>query len=653
MLITSGIVMLAVYLLIEGDKIFSPGIGRLGGQSLRFSLNENEERRFAMSTNTQRVVIFFLAGTATIVAILVQGFSLDSTFIYWFVVVGIEGLIIYELMYRTQNLVRWITLPIYGIAFLIVEALIDTFVSGYLYDFSAFDSIGRIETYTQYFTTPSLLIPSSIVLLTAFFLNAQNTIALPRLGKVGSQTGASEKVMLEISDDLVTRLLCASAITQGAAFRKMVLDRVENQYTGVAPEFGLDLELVTGVCQFVERRETKFQIAFFIAGLASILLSGFSPLMALVPMIVFTAPIMFIKIYNEKFDLLKDFMGADYNHGKAKSRYAIEKGFSVYNALPRSDQNLIVYSGFSPFVGAGFDLGEWSFALDVSRPKNELGLVQTVEEFEINDLYEEIEEACTNLNLPNLRVADLYFVSGSDIRNDRTILPNPLGKPIQHLDKDDVKSTDDFRIRQYKHLSVSTWGNDIIFSIFLRCAKRGRTLFVEAARYLLPPVDVRYRNLNRAEHKSWSVISGIAFSSLVLGPIDGYFIWLSLLGKLNNFISQMFGTQDRKLQNEIRENSNFNYGVASSLRQNVTGSNYLHYFQKSDREMFVKILDNQILETLLNFLDEHNVDTSQLRERQTTILNSGVIGDVTAQSVAVGQGAQSVSNQQKSSRSKE
>jgi hypothetical protein len=222
-----------------------------------------------------------------------------------------------------------------------------------------------------------------------------------------------------------------------------------------------------------------------------------------------------------------------------------------------------------------------------------------------------------------------------------------MGKPIQHLDKDDVKAIDDFRIRQYKHLLVSTWGNDIIFSVFLRCAKKGKTLFVEAARYLLPPVDIRYRNLNQADHKSWYVISGIVFGALALGPIYGFFTWLLLLGKFINFVSKKFGIEDRKLRNEIRENPNFNYGVASSLRQNVTGSNYLHYFQKSDREMLVKILDTQILETLLDFLDEHNIDTSQLRERRTTILNNGVIGNIEGQSVAVGQGAQSSTNQLK------
>jgi len=86
------------------------------------------------------------------------------------------------------------------------------------------------------------------------------------------------------------------------------------------------------------------------------------------------------------------------------------------------------------------------------------------------------------------------------------------------------------------------------------------------------------------------------------------------------------------------------------------GASYLHYFQKFDREMYVKILDNELLETLLSFLDEHNIDTSQLRERQTTILNNGIFvqgGNVEGDSIAVGHGAKATTNQKKAFSRKE
>jgi hypothetical protein len=60
------------------------------------------------------------------------------------------------------------------------------------------------------------------------------------------------------------------------------------------------------------------------------------------------------------------------------------------------------------------------------------------------------------------------------------------------------------------------------------------------------------------------------------------------------------------------------------------------------------MLEHAILDGIITFLDEHQIDTSGLRERQTMILNSGIIvqgGDVKAESLAVGAGAQAVKTQ--------
>jgi hypothetical protein len=70
--------------------------------------------------------------------------------------------------------------------------------------------------------------------------------------------------------------------------------------------------------------------------------------------------------------------------------------------------------------------------------------------------------------------------------------------------------------------------------------------------------------------------------------------------------------------------------------------NYRRYFQRLDREMYVKTLEQRLLDAIIQFLDEHNVDVSDLVERQTTILNNGVMlsgGTIQAESLAVGTGA--------------
>jgi hypothetical protein len=89
----------------------------------------------------------------------------------------------------------------------------------------------------------------------------------------------------------------------------------------------------------------------------------------------------------------------------------------------------------------------------------------------------------------------------------------------------------------------------------------------------------------------------------------------------------------------IRCNPMYNYGAVQSIREQAASPNYRMYFQKLDKEMHVKTIEQNILDAIIDFLDNHGVDTASLRERQSTILNNGVIvtgGSIHADNFAVG-----------------
>lgn len=86
----------------------------------------------------------------------------------------------------------------------------------------------------------------------------------------------------------------------------------------------------------------------------------------------------------------------------------------------------------------------------------------------------------------------------------------------------------------------------------------------------------------------------------------------------------------------------FDYGSVTSVRQSGMSTNYRRYFQKLDREMYVKLVQQRILDLITEFLDKRNIDTSDLKERTTSIMNNGVIvsgGSIQTESMAVGVGA--------------
>jgi hypothetical protein len=63
--------------------------------------------------------------------------------------------------------------------------------------------------------------------------------------------------------------------------------------------------------------------------------------------------------------------------------------------------------------------------------------------------------------------------------------------------------------------------------------------------------------------------------------------------------------------------------------------------------MINQMLEGEILNTIVEFLEDHDIDTSDVKDRRTMILNSGIIvhgGDVNAQALAVGQQATATQN---------
>ena len=94
----------------------------------------------------------------------------------------------------------------------------------------------------------------------------------------------------------------------------------------------------------------------------------------------------------------------------------------------------------------------------------------------------------------------------------------------------------------------------------------------------------------------------------------------------------------------IAADPEYNFGAVTSVRELAQSRTYRRYFQQVDRDLNTKLIDRQLLDTIMDFLDTHNVDISQFEEQRSTILNNGLLisgGEFKAESVAVGDRARS------------
>lgn len=312
------------------------------------------------------------------------------------------------------------------------------------------------------------------------------------------------------------------------------------------------------------------------------------------------------------------------------------------------DANIIIYGGFSPFVGSGLNINGWSFAIDTSKGKEDMGVVAKPLPFQVSELYDYISNSINRLELNNLNIKDNLCVNGQEIQDRVEFLPNPLMRPITKREDIFIKSFIEkptHSIRHYRCIRVTDWQGELIVSIFLRFSKIGQNLFIEANYYLLTPLSQYYRQFDRikAEPSSEDVrklVFKTAFTTFAFGIAS----LTSIFQRFSD--SKKKKSQRKKKEKEIKSNPAFNYGAVTSLRERISYNNeYNRYFQKLDQEMYLKAIERRIIDGLLKFLDIKNVDTSDFKETRSTILNHGVMvsgGSVQAQNLTVGEQAKSI-----------
>lgn len=307
--------------------------------------------------------------------------------------------------------------------------------------------------------------------------------------------------------------------------------------------------------------------------------------------------------------------------------------------LSQKPANVVVYSGFSPFVGSGINVKSWSFVVDIAKGKELLGKNAHPKPFTLSELYTTLASDMKKLNLSNLLVEDKLYIDGKEIRERREILPNPFAHPVTWLDdeivlkyKDCITSEQantpeqrsDDAIRYYQCYRVDSWQGDLVLSFFLRFYRTGNNLLIEGHCHVLPPIEERYREIDELRTRLdlrwlWNLFCRIA------APAYFILILLTPYRLLGHILKDWLSIRRWRTQKEIEHKLTFDYGAATSLREMACSTTYQRHFQQMDKERYLKLIEYQLFASLTAFLDAHAIDSLQFRERQQAILNTSII----------------------------
>jgi hypothetical protein len=200
-----------------------------------------------------------------------------------------------------------------------------------------------------------------------------------------------------------TRLFCASAFLLGARFWRPILQYLEGENHGVSPETGVDMDVVAQVCEYARRREKRFENYLFLSAIAALLVALANPVISVALLSLAATVIHFQKTYQERSNLAFRFHKNEFPRFDPGKEFRAELKSVARSALPAEEQNLIVYTGFDPFVGAGLDMGGWSFTVDISKPSEHQGGAAAPLPFKVEELYALITVKLLGLNLAGLR----------------------------------------------------------------------------------------------------------------------------------------------------------------------------------------------------------------------------------------------------------
>jgi hypothetical protein len=465
----------------------------------------------------------------------------------------------------------------------------------------------------------------------------------------GPQEAADEDPRIRPAQPEMTRYLCTAPHLDDRYARRVVDEVVMDPHRAVVPSLGIDMASVLAHC-FAARRRQNIRDGLIAAILISTLPVIFdyrrlTGLRIIVILIALAGLVAFAERWVSRYLITRQLTRERFDRDDRPWLTAAEHA-QVADALAAEQGDISVYGTYSPFVGSGVARGGWSFAINLARGKEAPGGQVRLEplSFEVEEFYQEIERDMAAIGLADLTIENRLLVDGQHIRDDARFLPDPEGRPVAGISAErlaQLTGEPELANRSYQCIRLQTWEGDLVLSVFVNFTRRGTALLAEVQHFLLAPLQPEYRQADRLA--SWPFGQKLrAELRTVPSAIAGTVIRAPFRISRLLLRTGLGWHTERAALRQIRTDPEYNFGAMTSVRELAQARHYRRYFQQVDRDLSTKFIDRQVLDTIVDFLESHNIDTSQFQDQRSMILNNGLLvsgGEFKAGSVAVGEQA--------------
>jgi hypothetical protein len=305
--------------------------------------------------------------------------------------------------------------------------------------------------------------------------------------------------------------------------------------------------------------------------------------------------------------------------------------------------NVVIYSGFRPFVGSGSELNSWALDLRLLPAQGPDGTPLQTTPIGIEELLTALREGMEDLRrgptaVPGLSVREQVFVDGRELDGPAPFTAatflrssgshHPVSvRPVTVVPDEVVAAARgkiEGPVRHCLTAQVEVWSGDVILSVHVQAAIAPHTLHLYTTASVLPPVRDEYREIDRltAEHGIHHRLRVMASASSAAQS--------SLAQPVARLVQQIFGPARaarrlQEIEEVIRYDKRFDFGARQSLREQSASPNYANYFQRLDVRRWNSQIELRVVSVLSALLEEHGWDSGELEEGRKVLLNNGII----------------------------
>jgi hypothetical protein len=286
--------------------------------------------------------------------------------------------------------------------------------------------------------------------------------------------------------------------------------------------------------------------------------------------------------------------------------------------------NVVVYSGFRPFVGSGLvaDQGSYAIPLLPASSRSEGGAPVA---FRAGELVAAVLDQLEQIGLSELRLERLVFVGGLDVDRFPELLPDPRSRPVVSASPDLIRRLTEHptgAARSYLCARATAWRGQLVVSNFIRIVVLNGVIFVETATLVLPPLRPRYLEVDTMrirtplERLGATLVRSAAFPfRLLCAPFRLVAVFESRWAAWRRYVKT-----ERRISDRVR----FDRGAVSSIREEAGRNDINRYFMQLDAEMAMSVVQQRVADTIAEFLDERGYRTEKIKLIQNNISNMTV-----------------------------